>query len=203
MSRLKLEDYDVSAERGFLTPYDMEAVTLPNEFAAIVDAKRLMSGWMTTGRCRTFMNALPEIDMDQHLSNLSDAQLRMLMVHYSFIVQGYVWGETEAAKVLPRNLAVPYAKLAEKIGQYPLLPYSSYTLDNWVKLDPAGPVCVENIRTIQNFYGGVDENWFIMIHVEIEAKAGAALATIPDLIEAVETKDADAVQAQLLKIRTA
>ncbi len=203
MSRLKLEEYDVSAERGFLTPYDMGAVSLPDDFAAIVDAKRLMSGWMTTGRCRTFMNALPEIDMDQHLSKLSDAQLRMLMVHYSFIVQGYVWGETEAAKVLPRNLAVPYAKLAEKIGQYPLLPYSSYTLDNWVKLDPAGPVCVENIRTIQNFYGGVDENWFIMIHVEIEAKAGAALAAIPDLIEAVDAKDATTVRAQLLKIRAA
>ncbi|MGZ9108262.1 MAG: indoleamine 2,3-dioxygenase [Micavibrio sp.] len=203
MSKLKIEDYDVTPERGFLTPHAMEQVVLPDDFAAIVDAKRMMSGWMTSGRGRTFLNQLPEIDMDRHLPSLSDAQLRMLMVHYSFIVQAYVWGEAEAAKILPRNIAVPYCKLAERIGQYPLLPYSSYTLDNWAKLDPKGDISLENIYVIQNFYGGVDENWFIMVHVEIEAKAGPALAAIPDLIEAVDAKDAANVRAQLLKIRAA
>lgn len=203
MSKLNIEDYDVTPERGFLTPHAMDQVVLPDDFAAIVNAKRMMSGWMTSGRGRTFLNQLPEIDMDRHLPSLNDAQLRMLMVHYSFIIQAYVWGEAEAAKILPRNIAVPYCKLAERIGQFPLLPYSSYTLDNWAKLDPKGEISLENIYVIQNFYGGVDENWFIMVHVEIEAKAGPALAAIPDLIEAVDAKDAANVRAQLLKIRAA
>lgn len=136
------------------------------------------------------MKALPETDTDKHLPSLNDAQLRMLMVHYSFIVQAYVWGEKDAAQVLPRNLAVPYCKLSDRIGQFPLLPYSSYTLDNWGRLDPKGPITLDNIYVIQNFYGGANENWFIMVHIEIEAKAGAALAAIPDLIEAVDAKDA-------------
>lgn len=203
MVKLKLEDYDVTPERGFLTPHAMDAVKLPDDFAPIVNAKRMMSGWMTSGRGRTFLDRLPEIDMDRHLPSLNDAQLRMLMVHYSFIIQAYVWGEAEAAKILPRNIAVPYCKLADRIGQFPLLPYSSYTLDNWAKLDPQGGISLENIYVIQNFYGGVDENWFIMVHVEIEAKAGPALAAIPDLIEAVDAKDAVAVRGQLLKIRAA
>lgn len=203
MSKLKIEDYDVTPERGFLTPHAMDQVVLPDDFSAIVNAKRMMPGWMTSGRGRFFLNQLPEIDMDRHLPSLSDAQLRMLMVHYSFIVQAYVWGEAEAAKILPRNIAVPYCKLAERIGQFPLLPYTSYTLDNWAKLDPKGDISLENIYVIQNFYGGVDENWFIMVHVEIEAKAGPALAAIPDLIEAVDAKDTANVQAQLLKIRAA
>jgi indoleamine 2,3-dioxygenase len=176
MARLNLKDYDVTPERGFLTPHDMGQVTLPDAFRDIVNARVMLPGWMSSGRCRAFLDRLPEVDMDRQLQSLDDAQLRMLMVHYSFIVQAYVWGETEAAKTLPRNLAVPYCKLADKIGQFPLLPYSSYTLDNWAKLDPEGPISLENIRVIQNFYGGVDENWFIMVHIEIEAKAGKALA---------------------------
>ncbi|HEY8190192.1 MAG TPA: indoleamine 2,3-dioxygenase, partial [Micavibrio sp.] len=203
MTKLNLKDYDVTPERGFLTPHDMGRVTLPDAFSPIVDARRMMPGWMTSGRGRTFMNALPEVDMDRYLPTLNDAQLRMLMVHYSFIVQAYVWGEKEPAKILPRNLAVPYCKLADKIGQFPLLPYTAYTLDNWEKLDPAGDVALDNIRVIQNFYGGVDENWFIMVHIEIEAKAGKALAAIPDLIEAVDAKDAEAVRAGLQQVRSA
>ncbi len=203
MSKLNLGDYDVTPQRGFLTPHDMDHVTLPSDFDPIINARRMLSGWITSGRCQIFMKALPEIDMDKHLPHLSDAQLRMLMVHYSFIVQAYVWGEKDAAQVLPRNLAVPYCKLSDRIGQFPLLPYSSYTLDNWGKLDPKGPIALDNIYVIQNFYGGADENWFIMVHIEIEAKAGAALAAIPDLIEAVDAKDAAKVRAQLQAIRAA
>ena len=203
MTKLNLKDYDVTPERGFLTPHDMDHVKLPAEFDPIVNARQAMSGWITSGRCQTFMNQLPEIDMDKHLPKLDDAQVRMLMVHYSFIVQAYVWGETDAAKVLPRNLAVPYCKLSERIGQFPLLPYSSYTLDNWGKLDPKGPITLDNIYVIQNFYGGADENWFIMVHIEIEAKAGAALAAIPDLLEAVDAEDLAKVIAGLKAIRAA
>ena len=198
---LNLKDYDVTPEHGFLTPHDMSAVTLPSDFNPIVRAGALLSGYMTSGRCRAFLNLLPEIDMDKHLPVLSDAQIRMLMVHYSFIVQAYVWGETETAKILPRNLAVPYCKLSGKIGQFPLLPYSSYTLDNWAKIDPEGDITLDNIRVLQNFYGGVDENWFIMVHIEIEARAGAALAAIPDLLSSISTKNASGVRTQMEKIR--
>lgn len=199
---LNLKDYDVTPERGFLTPHDMGAVKLPADFDPIIRAGARLSGYLTSGQCRKFLDALPEIDMGKHIDSLTDSQLRMLMVHYSFIVQAYVWGEHTAAKTLPRNLAIPYCFLADKIGQFPLLPYSSYTLDNWEKLDKNGGITLDNIRVLQNFYGGADENWFIMVHIEIEAKAGAALAAMPELIEAVSAKDKARVKAQLEKIRS-
>lgn len=34
----KIEDYDVTADRGFLTPYNMDEVTLPAIFAPIQEA---------------------------------------------------------------------------------------------------------------------------------------------------------------------
>lgn len=200
---MRIEDYDVTAERGFLTPHDMDQVTLPGVFAPVVAAGDALSDYMTSGRVRHFLDRLPEIDMDAQLPSLSDAQRRMLMVHYSFIIQAYVWGEAEVPAHLPRNLAVPYCKLSDAIGQFPLLPYSSYTLDNWAKLEQEGGVTLDNIYVIQNFYDGVDENWFIMVHVEIEAKAGPALAAIPALLDAVDARDLAGVTAGLKTVLSA
>lgn len=197
---LKIEDFDVTPERGFLTPYDMDRVELPAVFDPIVEMGARLSDLITAGTVHSILKQLPEIDMQAQIPQLSDAQLRRLMVHYSFIIQTYVWGEKTVGDVLPRNLAVPYCQLSEAIGQYPLLPYSSYTLDNWGKLDPKGPISLENIYVIQNFIDGQDENWFIMVHVEIEAKAGAALAAMPALIEASEKKDVAGVKAGLEKV---
>lgn len=162
-----------------------------------------LSDLITAGTVHKILRQLPEIDMKAQLPGLSDAQLRKLMVHYSFIIQTYVWGEETVGDVLPRNLAVPYCALAEAIGQFPLLPYSSYTLDNWGKLDPSGPIALENIYVIQNFIDGQDENWFIMVHVEIEARAGRALAAMPALIEAAKARDAAGVGAGLREVLAA
>lgn len=200
---LNIKDFDISAERGFLTPYDMGTVDLPADFDPIVAAGKQLSDFLTAGRVRVFLDKLPEIDMDKHLPSLSDAQLRLLMVHYSFIIQTYVWGEKETPAKLPRNLAVPYCKLSDKIGQFPLLPYSSYTLDNWGKLDPKGGITTDNIYVIQNFLDGMDENWFIMIHIEIEAKAGKALAAIPAVLDAAEASDIAGLTAGLKTILAA
>lgn len=198
---LKIKDYDITEERGFLTPHDMDQVDLPDAFGLILGAAYSLSDLMTTGNVRHFLNQLPQVDMKSHLPDLSDAQLRMLMVHYSFIIQAYVWGEDEAAQKLPQNLAVPYCDLADAIGQYPLLPYSSYTLDNWAKLNPSGGITLDNIYVIQNFLDGVDENWFIMVHIEIEAKAGKALAAIPKVLDAIDKGDHETVISQMAVIK--
>jgi indoleamine 2,3-dioxygenase len=203
MTGLKLEDYDVTAERGFLTRHDMCGTRLPDEFTPIENAGSNLSRLLTSGRIRTFLDQLPEADIEKYFDKLTQQQLQLLMVRYSFIVQAYVWGEAEAPQYLPRNLAVPYCKLADKIGEFPLLPYASYTLNNWFKLDKAGGVELDNIAVIQNFYGGVDENWFILVHVEIEAKAGSALAAIPDLLQAVDAKDIAGARKHLQVILSA
>ena len=57
-----------------------------------------------------------------------------------------------------------------------MLSYASYALDNWRRLDPASPIELGNIALLQNFLGGLDEEWFVLVHVDIEAKAGKALA---------------------------
>ena len=193
---LDLETYSITPERGFLTPYNMDQVSLPGEILPVAETALDLPRLMPTGRVRHFLKQIPEIP-PLTLDTLSDSQLRRLMVHYSFVIQAYIWGEETVTQTLPRNLAVPYCHLADLTGQFPLLPYSAYTLDNWYRLEEDKDIAPDNIAVVQNFLGGQDENWFILVHVEIEARAGQALKAIPALLEAIKSDDRAACETQL------
>lgn len=199
---LRLADHDMSANRGFLCSYDAADVQLPAELAAPEEAARDLPRTMLTGRIRHHLSALPVLDLKTFCAEASDAQLRTAMVRYSFMVQAYVWGEPKAPTSLPAPLAVPIWALAKRLGQQPLLPYSAYVLDNWDRLDRSGPISLDNIWMIQNFLAGQDEAWFVLVHVAIEARAGAMLAEIPRVLEAVKNGDHAAVEASLALINT-
>ena len=180
-----LESYDISEARGFLCSYDATTVELSGDWAHAQKVAMSLPQLMTTGRVRDLLRRDLPLLTEADVEALSETQGRAAMVHYSFMVQAYVWGEAEASSVLPECLARPMCALADKLGQQPLLPYSGYVLDNWGMHDPDGKVDLSNIYVIQNFSGGQDENWFILVHVAIEARAGAALARMPAVIENV------------------
>ena len=195
---VELDQYDISAERGFLCRYDAAAVTLPGDFARARTVAMGLPDSLPSGRIRAILaKDLPDTLTSEDVAKLSDAQTRMAMVHYSFMVQAYVWGEPDAPVSLPRCLAVPMVALADKLGQQPLLPYSGYVLDNWARLDDDGPISLDNTYMLQNFLGGQDEAWFVLIHVAIEARAGGVLAMMGPIVQAVTDADEQAVQAHL------
>lgn len=193
-----LDHYDMSAERGFLCRYDAASIQLSGDYSEAAKVAMSLPDLLPSGRVRSLMEkSLPDTVTPEMIATLPDQQSRMAMVHYSFMVQSYVWGEPEAPTHLPRCLAVPMVALADKLGQQPLLPYSGYVLDNWGLLDADGPVSLDNTYMIQNFLAGMDEAWFVLIHVAIEARAGDVLATMPKIVEAVEQDDLSSVQAHL------
>ncbi|HEX5007068.1 MAG TPA: indoleamine 2,3-dioxygenase [Hyphomonadaceae bacterium] len=201
--QLRLSDHDMSAERGFLCSYDAADVVLPPELAPAVEAAVDLPRTLLTGRVRHYLEALPVLDLRTFCAEASEPQLRSAMVRYSFMVQAYVWGEREAPTHLPAPLAVPIWALAKRLGQQPLLPYSSYVLDNWDRLDRKGPIALDNIYMIQNFLAGQDEAWFVLVHVAIEARAGEMLSLIPVLIEAADRGDGKAVEQALARVNQA
>lgn len=184
-----LSHYGLSAERGFLSSFEIDEIALPADFAHAIGAASALSGLMTSGRIRSVLDHLPQPDMAGFIAAASDAQLSVAMVRYAFLVQAYVWGEAEAPRHLPASLAQPIVALADALDQAPLLPYSAYVLDNWMRIDKAAPITLDNICMVQNFLGGQDENWFVLIHVAIEAEAGAALALAVQLIAASDAGD--------------
>ncbi len=193
---MELQDYGMSRERGYLSHYEIDAVELPERFDAMLEAASNLSALLTTGRVRHWLDALADPDIAEWAATAPEDEVSTAMVHYSFLVQAYVWGEPTPPAYLPANLSRPMCALADRLGQAPLLPYSAYVLDNWYRLDKAGPITLDNIAMYQNFYGGADENWFVLIHVAIEAEAGVLLDNAARLITIA--KQGDEVEAARL-----
>lgn len=181
---MQLSDYAMSRTRGFLSSYEINDITLPPRFDAVCETAGKLSGLLSTGRVRHWLDQLADPLLEEWANDAPEEQVRTAMVHYSFLVQAYVWGEDDPPKHLPANLARPIVALADRLGQAPLLPYSAYVLDNWARLDKSGPIALDNIYMVQNFAGGGDENWFVLIHVAIEAEAGVLLDNAAKLVTA-------------------
>jgi indoleamine 2,3-dioxygenase len=190
-------EYGISKERGFLSPFDPDKVILDPLLAPVVEAAMALPKTILTGALRRHIETLPCLDLGDFCASASLAERRLAMVHYSFLVQAYIWGEPEPPRHLPQCLAVPIWQLGQSIGQPPLLTYSCYVLDNWARIDANGPIDLSNIHMLQPFLGGQDEAWFVLIHVAIEARAGEMLAAIPALLQACRDQDSAALESGL------
>ena len=111
------------------------------------------------------------LETEKNISNLSIDELERAMLLYSYIGHGYIWGGTSIEKVIPKNISKTWYKISQKLDRPPILSYASYALNNWKLQDVNKPFDLENIRILQNFLGGIDEDWFIMIHIAIEHEA--------------------------------
>jgi len=102
-------------------------------------------------------------------------EVKLAMAHLSFISHAYIWGGKNPEKILPEAIAKPWVKLANKLERPPILSYGSYCLDNWYRVDSKEDISLQNVGLITNFLGGVDEDWFVTIHVCIENAASKAV----------------------------
>lgn len=197
---MELKDYGMSRERGFLSHYEIDEIALPALFDEVKAAAGNLSGLMSTGRVRHWLDQLADPGLEDWAREAAEEEVRTAMVHYSFLVQAYVWGEPTPPQHLPANLSRPMVAIADRLGQAPLLPYSAYVLDNWARLDKSGPIALENIYMVQNFLGGDDENWFVMIHVAIEAEAGVLLDNAARLVTVAKAGDAAKAERLLVEM---
>ena len=199
MKLAKIADYGITEEFGYLPSYDpAQSLSAGNEewdqFGK--DLPKLLMG--TNFRKR--VNALPKFNIDK-LNGEAEIQRAMLVL--SYIGQAYQWSDNKAATVMPEVLAKPWYEVGKLVGRPPILSYQSYASDNWRRFDKTGPIECGNIGLLQCFLGGQDEEWFILIHIDIEKKAGKALKAIEQAQEAVVAQDAEKVEAALIKMRAA
>src|SRR5262249_1577013 len=104
---------------------------------------------------------------------------------------------SEAAARLPTVLARPWHAVASRLRRPPVLSYASYALDNWRRIDPDGPIALGNIALLQNFLGGLDEEWVVTGHVPIEAPAAPALTALPRAQDAADRSDVASLTPEL------
>jgi indoleamine 2,3-dioxygenase len=191
-----LEPYDLTEERGFL-PVQDPRLQMPGVLKDWGEIAAELPKLLVSDRVRKTVDAMPVISTEE-LKSTEEHERAMLA--FSYIGHAYVWADSSPPQVLPAGLAVPWYEIAKKLGRPPVLSYASYALHNWQRLDNKEPIALGNIALIQNFLGGLDEEWFILVHVDIEAKAGPALAALMPAQQAVANQDAKALLKELVTI---
>lgn len=188
-----VDAFGLGNDTGFLPAID-PLQEMPGQFAAWEDVANALPKLLLAGRLRRAVEGLPILSAGA----IDDPRtLRRAMMLLSYMGHGYVWGEAQAAPVIPKNIAVPWFHVATQLGRPPVLSYASYALDNWARIDRKQPVALDNARILQNFLGGADEDWFILIHIDIEARAARAVRAIPVAVQAADDEDPVALAASL------
>jgi indoleamine 2,3-dioxygenase len=185
-------EFGVSPTTGFLPEHD-PLDRLPSEFDAWENIAQDLPKYLMSDRFRSEIESLSPFPTEA----LGKArQWERAMVLLSYIGHGYVWCERPPDSI-PAVLAVPWHAVATKLGRPPVLSYSSYCLHNWRRFDLHRPTEVGNIALIQNFLAGEDEEWFVLIHVDIEMRAAAAMSRIPRIQELMRGGENDKLPAEL------
>lgn len=186
----------VNRDRGFLPAQD-PLTHLPKPFDAWEEVAHQLPKLLASDRVHDTIENLPPFPLNE-IHDQRDLERAMVLL--SYLGHTYVWGGSRTASTLPARLAVPWCDIAGKLGRLPVLSYSSYALHNFFRFDPRREVECGNIGLIQNFLGGIDEEWFILIHVEIERKAAPAMTLLHACLDASETGEAEKLEVRLGRV---
>jgi indoleamine 2,3-dioxygenase len=173
LALLNLSDYEISPEQGFLPQDPLSQLPdsptlnhLGHELPKLLSARTV----------RRFIDGLPQL-LPSIPPTWHTEDYRAAMRILSFAGHAYVWEvPDQPAATLPPQLAKPWNEVAQRLVRPPILSYASYALDNWRRLDKTKPIQLDNIVLLQNFLGGLDEEWFVVVHIQIEREAGPGLA---------------------------
>ncbi|PHQ81125.1 MAG: hypothetical protein COB66_03085 [Coxiella sp. (in: Bacteria)] len=193
-----MTDGQFDLSHGFLPDAD-PIQRLPNAFQGWEVVAHNMPKLIEKPALRSMLTDLGDFPLDL-LEDGNDVERAMTLL--SFLGHAYVWAAGQApAHQLPANLAKPWYDLSQRLGRPPILSYASYALYNWFRLEDEQPIALGNIALLQNFAGGLDEEWFIMIHVEIEKMAIPGLMAVNKFAAAIKAHDDKALEKRLTTLQ--
>ena len=191
-TKINLADFGISPKTGFLPEKPKTVFPKKNKrwYALAANLPKTLA----TGKLKENINQLPDYQQDNQI--FEETQMRML----SYIGHAFIWGDKDIPQKIPANLARAWKMLADETGRPPILSYPSYCLYNFKLVNKRKPAFLGNIEMVQNFLGGIDEDWFILIHVDIEARAAQAIRAIPNLLENAANNDIEGMKNGLKKV---
>ena len=157
---------------------------------------------LLTGRLETSITMMSDNDLcvDSLIQNGSLEEIKLSMVQLSFIAHAYILGGSEPKSNLPRVIAKPWVSISKKLERPPVLSYASYCLDNWYLINSEEPINLNNVALINNFLGGIDEDWFVTIHVCIEDAARDAMEASKLISQCTEESEESYIEELLNRI---
>ncbi|KAI2640058.1 indoleamine 2,3-dioxygenase [Xylaria nigripes] len=186
-----LSDYGISPAHGFLPdvspltrlpdPYYNKWEAIASNLQALVLSKRL----------RGVIDCLPILST---IGLEHDAEWRRAYMLLTFFSHGYIWGGDVPCDRVPPSISVPLLKICERLEIPPVSTYAATVLWNYklVFIDEAVDD-VDNLATLLTFTGSLDESWFYLISVAIEARGGPIIPPMLAAIEAAREGDSATV----------
>jgi len=192
-----LREYDISIERGFLPASD-PLLSLPPYFRAWDETGANLPKLLIGGSdfLREVLSNLPLLDTSKLITT---PQRERAMILLSYLAHAYVWCDADGGGVspasthsLPACIAVPWYKVSKSLGRIPCLHFATI-VQNWRLLDDSKPIELGNVVMNQTFYGGIDEEWFFLIPIAMEAKGGGIMNSIVLAQQAVDNDNKEDV----------
>ena len=185
------QDYGVSPKHGFL-PEELPLTRLPdpyyNKWEAVVANLQAL---VLSRRLRGIVDNLPVLSTVglEHASEWRRAYSLL-----SFMLHAYIWGGDAPAERIPPSISVPLFQVCERLELPPVATYAALCLWNFKPLFVDEHIDnLENLSTLNTFTGSMDESWFYLVSVAIEARGAPIIPIMLEAMEATREDDANTV----------
>jgi indoleamine 2,3-dioxygenase len=170
----------------------------PADIAQLESIAAALPQLLEAQRLRATLDDLPMLDFSplaQHPPAFGFAVIERLHQIYGFFATAYVYAAYEQpAQQLPAEIAVPLHVLSRMVERPAILAYCDTVLNNWRRIDPNGPIALDNLMMLQPLLGTKDESGFILVHANVEAQATPALLGIREAANGARDGDGEAVE---------
>lgn len=186
----RIEDYGLSPKTGFL-PTQLPLQRLPHP--AYDKWERIINNFQSlllSKRLRIVIDRLPVLPTS-HLD--TEPEWRRAYSMLAFMAHGYIWGGQKPAEVLPPPITYPLLQVAEHLGLPPVATYSGLCLWNYKPIFLSDDLVLDNLSTLTTFTGSLDEQWFYLVSVAMEARGGPAIPLMLSAIDAARSDDPENV----------
>ena len=186
-----LSDYGISPTHGFL-PEDRPLMRLPDPYYNKWEAVAAnFPALILSTRLRDVVDRLPVLDT---IGLEHESEWRRAYCLLCFMAHGYIWSGDTPADRLPPSISVPLLAVSNHLEMLPVATYAALCLWNFKPLFVDEEIdSLDNLATLFTFTGSLDESWFYLVSVTIEARGGPIVPLMLEAMAAARQGDADTV----------
>lgn len=112
----------------------------------------------------------------------------------TFFAHGYIWGGDTPCDRVPPSISVPLLQICSHLEVPPVSTYAASVLWNFKPLFIDEDIDdLDNLATLVTFTGSLDESWFYLVSVAIEARGGPIIPLMLTALAAARQGDSATV----------
>ncbi|KAI1761939.1 Indoleamine 2,3-dioxygenase [Hypoxylon sp. FL1150] len=186
-----LSDYGISPTHGFL-PDVLPLTRLPDPYYNKWESIGTnLQNLILSKRLRGVLDRLPVLST---IGLEHDAEWRRAYMLLTFFAHGYIWGGDTPCDRVPRSISVPLLQICSHLEVPPVSTYAASVLWNFKPLFIDEEIDdLDNLATLVTFTGSLDESWFYLVSVAIEARGGPIIPLMLTAVAAAREGDSATV----------